>query len=903
MTNKLFIPHNPHRDDDYLDGIEDFGEKIGGARKDFYASIKKDFSEGKINFAKLEKAGIRKDVILLADYGKFFDVDYDRILNLIKANNDEGIQEFIKYLVEAKYSCMSSYCVIDEPLINIMRRHIDLFLDLARKNIRLFRYKGAFGASILIYSPTRGKYGKEYLTMPIRDADYENVVSRNESYIVEKAQEALGKPRVTKSKEEREEEKAEQEKWNLKYFTVYQTDNGANDILCAQLVAKEGRYYYCGRDLIPLITTKHDAKTFDALYECTSKDSDRYGELLSQFNAIIQKLPPHSNKVLIWLGKRSILYKTGEKADWQVYKKFDQEDEVIKYLCNNFVEVYTDIYNIVEGQKLPPYEENVGSCAYRKGPNWLKGRDATQDDFLKVFGFRGVEFGNYVTQKERQPLMNKAYNALRDMCNVLALPTRVVGLGGRLGLAFGARGRGGKGAPAAHYEPYYNVINLTRPHGAGSLAHEWFHALDHNIGSNKDLFLSFNHKNGKLGEYFTNVSDFDRYEDYRDAYYDKNHLFLPLLNDIEFDKDSFPWYQRSQLLQTNTNNKKQNGVPYWTCPTEMGARSFEAFINAKLHRRGWDNEFLANLHYPHKYYPYPVFYEHDGMKADDFGRLELLEDFYSRLLNPALLTAALGEEFKETPTITDTPTIETTDNSPVRKQGEEEQEEEEEETTDESKEEEVKEEETAIKEEEGETPKHDPSWDGCEVLKTAERHDGLIFSRTYGFSPSGNIIHTSDADIHFFVGGCHGGFGAVPIELEYGSKGGIFETKRIYEKAFSKKLSDILSKLSPKDWSVLFGVHKNNIEYLHNVYVYSNNLYKEIRWIKSIPLKKFFDWESALIYLYKFFPELYNHVYNIEVLGKDPKDLPPLPETENEEKRSRAKILRLQLKLKMALNW
>jgi len=53
-------------------------------------------------------------------------------------------------------------------------------------------------------------------------------------------------------------------------------------------------------------------------------------------------------------------------------------------------------------------------------------------------------------------------------------------------LAFGARGKGGKGAAAAHYEPDTTgkvtddtvVINLTRENGPGSLAHEWFHAID-----------------------------------------------------------------------------------------------------------------------------------------------------------------------------------------------------------------------------------------------------------------------------------------------------------------------------------------------------------------------------------------------------------------------------------------
>lgn len=65
------------------------------------------------------------------------------------------------------------------------------------------------------------------------------------------------------------------------------------------------------------------------------------------------------------------------------------------------------------------------------------------------------------------------------------MPPKALSLNGELGLAFGARGRGGKDSGAAHYEPASVVINLTKKQGSGSLAHEWFHALD-NYFSNID---------------------------------------------------------------------------------------------------------------------------------------------------------------------------------------------------------------------------------------------------------------------------------------------------------------------------------------------------------------------------------------------------------------------------------
>lgn len=113
----------------------------------------------------------------------------------------------------------------------------------------------------------------------------------------------------------------------------------------------------------------------------------------------------------------------------------------------------------------------------RVGPSWRKLKDATPDMVLRDFGFHGVEFGNW--QGKRSDLLNMAYDGLRDMANVLGISPLGISLGGKLSLAFGARGKGGRGAARAHFEPTHNVINLTKEGGAGSLAHEWAHGLDY----------------------------------------------------------------------------------------------------------------------------------------------------------------------------------------------------------------------------------------------------------------------------------------------------------------------------------------------------------------------------------------------------------------------------------------
>lgn len=125
----------------------------------------------------------------------------------------------------------------------------------------------------------------------------------------------------------------------------------------------------------------------------------------------------------------------------------------------------------------------------RVGPDVRQGRDIRPEDFMEAFGFRGVEFGLWAAQDERQKSVNLAFEALHDLAAILGLPTRAISFDGRLALAFGARG---SGRASAHYEPLRQVINLTKLRGAGVLAHEWFHALDHYCGEfgRKDAYGS-----------------------------------------------------------------------------------------------------------------------------------------------------------------------------------------------------------------------------------------------------------------------------------------------------------------------------------------------------------------------------------------------------------------------------
>lgn len=98
---------------------------------------------------------------------------------------------------------------------------------------------------------------------------------------------------------------------------------------------------------------------------------------------------------------------------------------------------------------------------------------------MDTFQVRGGEFGNWLSNEERQRHLNLAYEAFYDLATALGIKPSDITFGGKLSIAFGSRGRGGQSAASAHFEPLLEVINLTKIHGAGCLAHEWGHAMDH----------------------------------------------------------------------------------------------------------------------------------------------------------------------------------------------------------------------------------------------------------------------------------------------------------------------------------------------------------------------------------------------------------------------------------------
>lgn len=308
----------------------------------------------------------------------------------------------------------------------------------------------------------------------------------------------------------------------------------------------------------------------------------------------------------------------------------------------------------------------------RVGTDWRGRKDVTPEQFEQVFGFRGVEFGNWVNQgknsRERQWMLNNAFDAFNDLAEALNLPPKAMALDGTLGLAFGSRGHG---KASAHYEPVAHVINLTKTKGYSSLAHEWFHALDHYIASTNSKDLQAFQSNFGKPRYKLKPEAIERLKTSIESEYlqsacqslenNINELFVSIFRNkdtvnryiygvsedgrhsknfkVEVSKDDlmpeYPdllrttirpelyhaWREtieaiRSTRMSERTREraikkgKAESSIEddYWYSKIEQAARSFEGYVEAKLTKEGKISDFLTFGSYSDK----PI--ENDGTK-------------------------------------------------------------------------------------------------------------------------------------------------------------------------------------------------------------------------------------------------------------------------------------------------
>lgn len=191
------------------------------------------------------------------------------------------------------------------------------------------------------------------------------------------------------------------------------------------------------------------------------------------------------------------------------------------------------------------------------------------------FDFRSIEVGRWVTPQERDRAAGRFYQALCDFMTILRGPEPLISLRSTLGLQYGIGGRLGV---AAHYIPATRQLALAKNAGAGSLAHEWFHAFDHYMGGKA-------YRNaGPFGFAFASSAWLNSVSS---KPHPLNERLGACFQAIMLTEDGTA---PSTLFRASLMADQHLRTVYYTKPEELCARAFEAFIEDSQPR----NRFLVN---------------------------------------------------------------------------------------------------------------------------------------------------------------------------------------------------------------------------------------------------------------------------------------------------------------------
>jgi|GEM_PF-3430329 len=223
---------------------------------------------------------------------------------------------------------------------------------------------------------------------------------------------------------------------------------------------------------------------------------------------------------------------------------------------------------------------------------YRNGRDVTPEELLETFALRGLDFGEWVEADFRQRSVNLTYDSFKMLAESLGANDKGISLNDamRLGIGWGARGRGGR--TAAEFYPDNKVIALTKTKGDGSLAHEWAHAFD--FMTERDNFWA-----DAQGNYVNAINDIKLALGtfYNTA--DLENLVMDLLRGVwsqarsrtgrlqeakKFLKDEAIDHPARQTRFESDAIMLDGGKrgKYYSKKEEMFARAFEAYVSDKL---------------------------------------------------------------------------------------------------------------------------------------------------------------------------------------------------------------------------------------------------------------------------------------------------------------------------------
>lgn len=484
--------------------INDAGEKIGGAKKDLYGKVSRKELE---NLYPLERERLaQKSKIWRGNEFKniFEDENLDIVWALMLKNLKESISSK-PYIVDP----FSAHPHLKEFSDNYIKESMILYVDAVAKIRDIATDRKTYKEKALATL--------DAINENFNESEFKSLLNENGSILTKKLLSYVKV--VANDKQLNFVENNFENDFNNNYnaFSTFIPRTGAHSKINKHIVAYMANYGYLIEDSFEAIKKYSLGKFFEYKGKEFFFRSD--GDIAKLYKAMIDF---KMTKGKYWSNEFNDFIDEYFKNNPIAKEKFEIVAKAylthgVKFKVSN-KEAIEDLKNLDEDKSLSIDEvekrqkqlikDNIKqseifhlSSVERVGYNWRLGRDVDSEDFIKDFGFRAVEFGESLPNKERQVIVNLAYDSFCDLAYILNINRKELNfaLGGSLemplAIAFGSRGRG---TAMAHFEPDRNVINLTRLKGAGSLAHELGHALEHALNGQRGCVNHNDYSGNKL---------------------------------------------------------------------------------------------------------------------------------------------------------------------------------------------------------------------------------------------------------------------------------------------------------------------------------------------------------------------------------------------------------------------
>lgn len=294
--------------------------------------------------------------------------------------------------------------------------------------------------------------------------------------------------------------------------------------------------------------------------------------------------------------KRKNLGKIVPKKDKNLGKLVDEGD--VPYQGSRADQFWQKKMKVI----FDPYNKQI-----RTGPEMPQTYDYGDVDYIQeYYNLKGIEFGNWLSQQDRNNYLSGLGIALFDLHKAIGFNPKQISLKNKITVAFGARGRGNA---TGHFEPGSFAINLTRykrpkkgstltkgfdrtklllaSGGVGTFAHEFGHALDYFAGTYLDKS-----KGGALSHSRSQRTAINKMLFKKESLQgDMERLLAKIIWSVPNKKHS-TYFER--LLKAK---KKYKLTDYYTRRSEIFARAFESYVHYKMQKRKAKNIFLAESKY------------------------------------------------------------------------------------------------------------------------------------------------------------------------------------------------------------------------------------------------------------------------------------------------------------------